>query len=169
VTQIAVIGLSRSIAKSREREEVRLTVATEVRILRAGDEGVLAIVARDVFDEPIDPTAAREFLADARHHIAVVLDDGVVVGFASGVHYVHPDKPRPELWVNEVGVASTHLGQGLGKAVLLALLDAGRKLGCTEAWVLTDRGNLPAMRMYASSGGIETPPDSVMFTFRFDG
>jgi hypothetical protein len=27
-----------------------------------------------------------------------------VVGFASAVHYVHPDK-APELWINEVGVA----------------------------------------------------------------
>jgi GNAT superfamily N-acetyltransferase len=148
---------------------VRLTVSAEVRILCAGDEAVLADVAPDVFDDPIDPMAAREFLADPRHHIAVALAEGVVVGFASGVQYVHPDKPRPQLWVNEVAVASTHRRRGLGKAVLGALLERGRQLGCTEAWVLTDRGNLPAMRMYASSGGIETPPDSVMFTFRFDG
>ena len=76
----------------------------EIRVLRQGDEAVLANVAPEVFDNPIDPQMTAEFLADPRHHIAVAIDGGVVVGFASGVHYVHPDK-RPELWINEVGVA----------------------------------------------------------------
>jgi hypothetical protein len=33
--------------------------------------------------------------------------------------------------------------------------------------VLTDRGNPAALRLYASLGGTETPPDAVLFTFRF--
>jgi hypothetical protein len=33
------------------------------------------------------------------------------------------------------------------------LFDAGRALGCTQAWVLTDRDNTAAMRLYASVGG----------------
>jgi GNAT superfamily N-acetyltransferase len=90
------------------------------------------------------------------------------VGFASAVHYVHPDKPSPELWINEVGVASTHRGRGLGKVILQTLFDHARALGCVEAWVLTDRGNQGAMRLYGSRGGIETPTDQVMFTFRLD-
>jgi aminoglycoside 6'-N-acetyltransferase I len=142
-------------------------VAIEIRLLLAGEEGILANVAPEVFDHPIVPEAAREFLADPRHHLAVAVEGGTVVGFASGVHYLHPDKPRPELWVNEVGVAPTHQGRGLGKAVLGALLGAGRSLGCAEAWVLTDRGNPAALRLYASLGGAETPPDAVLFTFRF--
>lgn len=140
----------------------------EVRVLRPGDEAVLANVGPDVFDDPIDPRAAREFLADPRHHLAVAVEDGVVVGFASGVHYVHPDKPRPELWVNEVGVASTHQGRGIGKAVLRALLEVAHGLGCSEAWVLTDRTNTAAMRLYSSLGGVEAPQDSVMLTFHPD-
>jgi len=140
----------------------------EIRVLSNGDEAVFGKVGTDVFDDPIDAEAARIFLADARHHIAVAIDDGVVVGFASGVHYVHPDKPVPELWVNELGVASTHRGRGLGKGVLDALLAAARAIGCGEAWVLTDRTNLPAMGVYSSVGGVEAPRDQVMFTFFLD-
>jgi len=139
----------------------------EIRILGRDDAAVLDAVGEDVFDNAIDPATAKEFLADPRHHLSVAIDGGVVVGFASGVHYVHPDKP-PELWINEVGVASTHRGRRLGKAILAALIDRGRALGCTEAWVLTSRANLPAMAMYASAGGIEAPEDSVMFSFALD-
>src|SRR5262245_22590933 len=104
-------------------------------------------VAPGVFDDPIDWPATRAFLSDPRHHLAVALDANVVVGFASAVHYVHPDKPTPELWINEVGVAQTHQGRGVGKALIAALLELGRALGCAEAWVLTDRDNERAMRL----------------------
>ena len=89
-------------------------------------------------------------------------------GFVSAVHYVHPDKPHPELWINEVGVADGYRGQGIGKAVMRETLDVGRRLGCAEAWVLTERSNEAAMRLYASSGGEAAPEDAVMFTFHLD-
>lgn len=37
-----------------------------------------------------------------------------------------------------------------------------------EAWVLTERTNLPAMRLYTALGGEETPDEAVMFTFYLD-
>jgi ribosomal protein S18 acetylase RimI-like enzyme len=126
----------------------------EIKVLCRGDEIILTRVAPGVFDNPIIPELAAEFLADNRHHIAVAIDEGLVVGFASAVHYVHPDK-GPELWINEVAIAATHRRRGLGKAVLGALLEVGRALNCTEAWVLTDRSNLAAMTFYRSLGGIE--------------
>jgi ribosomal protein S18 acetylase RimI-like enzyme len=129
-------------------------MAIEIRVLRPGDDAVLMNVAPEVFDNPVDPDLAHEFLADPRHHIAVALDDRRVVGFASGVDYIHPDKPA-ELFVNEVGVAATHQRRGLGKAVLRALLEVGRSRGCRTAWVLTDRSNVAAMALYGSVGGSE--------------
>jgi GNAT superfamily N-acetyltransferase len=134
-----------------------------VRILRAGDRELLRNVAPGLFDGSIDDLLADEFLNDPRHHLAVAIEGDVVIGFASGVHYVHPDKPA-ELWINEVAVAEPHRGRGIGKQVVETLLEEGRRLGCVEAWVLTDRSNTPAMRLYASCGGEAS--DQVMFSFK---
>jgi ribosomal protein S18 acetylase RimI-like enzyme len=82
----------------------------------------------------------------------------LVVGFASGVHYIHPDK-APQLWINEVAVAVTHRRRGLGKAVLRSLIEVGRANRCTVAWVLTDRTNTAAMALYSSVGGTEGADD----------
>jgi ribosomal protein S18 acetylase RimI-like enzyme len=142
-------------------------VAVEIKILRAGDEAILTNVAPEVFDNPLDPRLVAEFLGDERHHLVVAVDQGQVIGFASAVHYVHPDKP-PELWINEVGVAPSHRGRGVGKELMRALLHHGELLGCGEAWVLTDRSNHAAMRLYASTGGKEARHDQVMFTFFLD-
>jgi len=133
--------------------------------LRRGDEALLARVAPGVFDEPIDSRRSARFLEDPRHHIAVALDDGLVVGFATAVHYINPDKP-PELWINEVGVAASHRRRGCGKKLLSALFRAGRRLGCVEAWVLTEPGNTAARRLYRSAGGARKRTPSVMFEFR---
>lgn len=142
-----------------------MAVAADIRILGPGDGAVLERVAEDVFDEAVDTRWSAEFLADPRHHLAVAIDGGVVVGMASGVHYVHPDKP-PELWINEVGVASTHHRRGIGKMLLDALFARARELGCGEAWVLTEIDNAAARGLYAAAGGEEVDPPPVMVTFR---
>jgi ribosomal protein S18 acetylase RimI-like enzyme len=139
----------------------------EIRVLGPADDALLAQVAPGVFDDDLIPELSAEFLRDSRHHLAVALDDGLVVGFVSGVHYIHPDKPA-ELWINEVGVAPSHQRQGLAQQLLRAMLRLGAELGCRDAWVLTSRSNAPAIRLYAAAGGSEAPEETVLFTFRLD-
>ena len=142
-------------------------MSVEIRLLGSSDAGALTRVAPGVFDHDVDPGLSAEFLQDPRHHLAVAIDAGTVVGFATAVHYVHPDKPA-ELWINEVGVAPTHQRQGLGQRLLRAVFEHGRKLGCREAWVLTSPANLAAMRLYGAAGGKEMSEAPAMFTFRLD-
>ena len=137
----------------------------EIKLLGPTDFPLIDNITEDVFDNPIVPLAAREFLADPRHRLVVALDQNVVIGFVDAVVYVHPDKPAPELWINEIGVAPTHQRQGIGKALLQAMLAAAKQSGCVEAWVLTERTNLPAMNMYKSVWRRKSRPDPTMFTF----
>ena len=65
----------------------------DIRHLGPDDERALRRVAVGVFDHEVDPKLVSEFLRDPRHHLVVAIENGTVVGFASGVHYVHPDKP----------------------------------------------------------------------------
>jgi len=125
-------------------------MAMEVRILTADD---LEVLDR-VFDYAVQPALASEFLNDPRHYLCVAIDDGVVVGMASGVRYVHPDKPS-ELWINEVGVSPAYHRRGIGKAILAELTERAREIGCSEAWVLTDDDNVAARALYKAAGGFE--------------
>jgi GNAT superfamily N-acetyltransferase len=137
----------------------------DIVMLEASNEALLRNVAPDVFDNPVDPRLAAEFVRDPRHHLAMAIHDSQVVGMASGVHYVHPDK-APELWINEVAVSPAHRGLGVGRRLVERLCERGRELGCVEAWVLTDHDNPAAMRMYANAGGVEHPVAVAMFEFR---
>ena len=138
----------------------------ELRWLGPADAGVLDRVAPDVFDEPVAARWTRDFLDDRRHHLVVALDDGVVVGMASGVEYVHPDK-APQLFVNEVGVAASHRRLGIGRRLVDAMIARGRALGCTYAWVGTEEDNLAARALYERAGGAAEP--FVLYGWPLDG
>ena len=133
------------------------------RLLGPYDASVLDRVADGVFDNAVDPHWTAEFLADPRHHIVVALDGHTVVGMATAVHYVHPDKAA-QLWVNEVGVAPSHQRRGIGLRLLRSMLAHGRDIGCSEAWLATEPDNLPARRLYLAAGGQEDP----MLLYSFD-
>jgi aminoglycoside 6'-N-acetyltransferase I len=138
----------------------------ETRLLHPGDEPLLTTAADGVFDHEVRPDLAAEFLADPRHHIAVAIEEGKIVGMASAVHYIHPDKSA-ELWINEVAVAGPYRRRGIAQALLNILFDHARALGCREAWVLTEPDNAPANALYRKVGGV--PEEAVMYAFELTG
>jgi ribosomal protein S18 acetylase RimI-like enzyme len=137
----------------------------EIRVLGLEDLSVFEHVDPDVFDHAVQPALAERYLSTPGNLLAVALQERVVVGMASGITYVHPDKPL-QLFVNEVGVAGTCRGKGIGKRLVLALLERGRELGCIEAWVATEVENAPARALYRSLEGVEDRNHAVVYTWR---
>lgn len=134
----------------------------DIRLLGAGDAAVLERVAPGTFDNDVHPLLAREFLGDSRHHIVVALDGDMVVGMISAVDYVHPDKER-QLWINEVGVAPTHQRRGIARRMMTVMLEHGKTLGCTEAWLGAEESNAAARGLYEQAGGVPDP--FLMYSF----
>ena len=145
-----------------------MTDAVVVRCLTPTDADVLRRVAPEVFDHDVRSDYLQAFFDDPHSLLAVAIDDGVVVGMASGLVYGHPDKP-PQLFVAEVGVAPTHQRRGLGRELVRCLLARGRELGCAEAWVATEEENAAARRLYAATGGREEASRAVVFTYALGG
>jgi ribosomal protein S18 acetylase RimI-like enzyme len=134
----------------------------DIRLLGNGDADVLSQVAEDVFDHDIIPEQAVRYLADPAYHLAVALDDGLVVGMCSGNEYWHPDKPT-QFWVNEMGVSPQYQRRGIGRRLLNTMLGVARDRGCREVWLGTENDNEPARALYRSAGGKEE--QFVMYTF----
>ena len=127
-------------------------MSVEIRVLGENDAAVLDNVSAGVFDFAIDPDMARRFLADPAHHIVVALDEGIVVGMASGNDYLHPDKPV-SFWVNEMGVAPTHQRRGIGKQLLRRILDLAESLGREEVWLGSVVDYVAARELFRSLDG----------------
>ena len=118
-----------------------------VRRVGPDDVALFAQIAPDVHDEPIDPARLARYLQAPGHLLVLALIDGLVVGQSAAVVHVHPDK-TPELYVDEVGTASTHRRQGIARLMMDELFAWGRELGCTEAWLGTETDNEAAKGLY---------------------
>lgn len=145
-----------------------MRVPVTVRLLTVDDQALFDSVPPDLFDDPVDPAATREFLADPRHYMAAAIDGGVMVGFASAVRYSHPDKKRPQFWVNELAVLESHQQRGLAKAMMRLLAEAARNAGCFEMWVGTEVSNSAARRTYVAAGGTEDDEPFVSYVWKLD-
>lgn len=119
-------------------------------------------LAPDVFDHDIQQPYLRAFIDDPRHVMFLALDSPSVVGMVSAVEYFHPDK-RPQLWINEVGVASTHRRQGIGRRLVDAVVRVARERGCAYVWLGTAAENLPAQACFGSVPDVEDPQPFLLY------
>ena len=119
--------------------------------------------AEHVFDDAVDLEATRRFLRDDVNHLLIAYVDGEPAGFASGTEITHPDKPHPELFLNELGVAESFRGRGIGKELVSELWRIAQGRGCSGMWVLTDDANAAAQGVYAGAGGVRAGEPQVMF------
>ncbi len=120
------------------------------RVPRNGAGEVRAAAA--LFDHPLDARAIRRFLADPRHHLLIAWAGATATGFVSAVELLHPDKPLPELFVYELGVAPAWRRRRVGTQLLRALRALARRRGCGEMFVLSDPANRAARGLYTSRG-----------------
>ena len=124
----------------------------ELRRVTSLDEEIFGRIADDVFDEPIKPDRLRAYLAEPGHLMILALDEGVVVGQCAAVIHRHPDKVT-ELYLDELGTASTHRRRGIARQLIQAMFDLGRDLGCGESWLGTELDNIAANGLYLAFGG----------------
>ena len=121
----------------------------DIHLVSSENSEILDRIGADVFDDPIDTPQLYAFLDDMRHIMFVAVHEETVVGMASAVEYFHPDK-NPQLWINEIGVASTHRRLGIGRSLVKALLAEAKARGCVSAWLGTDIDNESAQACFGS-------------------
>jgi len=158
---------STSATSSRSTEASSVTIdggALTLRRLGPGDEP-LVVAASHLFDGPARIEATTRFLAEPGHHLILATVDGQPAGFVSGVETTHPDKGT-EMFLVELAVDEAHRRRGIGRALVEALAEQARIVGCYGMWVLTEADNGAALATYRA-GGAGPPEPTVMLTWSF--
>lgn len=131
-----------------------------IRRLAAGDEAVLALLARDAPDfdlarrcapePPLSPGDAAAYLADPAVLHWVAEEDGVVLGELLCHVLRLPSGEGRELLLYAIGVRSGARRRGVGTALVRQMLAWMEAAGIPEVWVLAD--NPGAEEFYAACG-----------------
>ncbi|MCR8724071.1 GNAT family N-acetyltransferase [Frigidibacter sp. ROC022] len=128
----------------------------EITIRRLGPEDAAAVLASEgVFDHPCRPDQTRAFLSRDDHVLVGAFDGARMVGMASGMVLLHPDK-APAFFVSEVGTAESHRKRGIASRLVALLLETARGLGCEGIWLATEADNAAARALYRRLAARET-------------
>ena len=122
--------------------------------------------AGHLFDDPLVDSSLDAFLADERHYLLIAYVDDRPAGFVSGAELFHPDKPRSEMFLYELGVDEAFRGRGVATALVGRLVELSRERGCGTMFTLADEDNEAAKATYRKAGG-ETEPAGIMFEWTF--
>ncbi len=123
----------------------------QIKIVETGDSSLLANVAEDVFDHDLDTARVTDFLNQPNRILCIAVAEGLVVGQARAAILLQPDK-APELYIDNLGVASAFQRQGIATRLLEAIIQVARTHECTEIWVSTEPDNEPARAFYSALG-----------------
>ncbi|MBI1213325.1 MAG: GNAT family N-acetyltransferase [Alphaproteobacteria bacterium] len=135
----------------------------QIRFLAPGDEDILIRAVAFIEEGSIDRRRATAHLADTDLVNLVALDGNDVVGFIYG--YVLRRFELTSFFIYSVDIAESVRRRGIGKAMLAALRECGKREGWDEAFVFTNAANAAAMALYQSAGGVRPNGDDVLFDF----
>ena len=97
----------------------------------------------------------QNLLSEANSHILVAEIGGVVVGFVNFTTRKTILHRGLSGLIDEVIIAKSYRGKGLGKQLLSSAIEKSRQLGCCEVEVSTEKTNTKAREFYRQCGFTE--------------
>jgi ribosomal protein S18 acetylase RimI-like enzyme len=146
---------------------VRGEGTVRIRRLRVGDEGEL-VRSPTRFDEPADPGAGRDYLADPRNVFLMAYEGEIAVGFVRGTELGQLKSRQKQMFLYEIAVDERVRRRGVARALVEELLAYCRASGFEEAFVFTDPSNVAAVGLYRSTGAVTETPADRMFVYRLE-
>ena len=113
------------------------------------------------------PQAIEAFITKAGNYGFVVLVDGNIVGFAYAYELVRVDEVAPMLYVHSVGLLPAYQNKGLGTRLMAYITAYAKEHGFSECFVITDKGNARACRVYETVGGKSAYENEIVYVMDF--
>jgi ribosomal protein S18 acetylase RimI-like enzyme len=94
----------------------------------------------------------REMLQDPAYHMLVARDNDRILGFVNFNTRKTILHPHESGLIDELIVSKSSRGSGIGRQLILAVIEECRRLGCSEVEVSTEKSNRNARRFYRACG-----------------
>lgn len=112
----------------------------------------------------LDLEMMKTLVRNPKNMLFIGFVEGEIVAFVYGHDLDRMDK-RKEFFIYEVATAEKFHRKGVMTKVFNLMKSELKSKGFENAWVLTNKSNLPAMAFYKSAGGFEPQNDIVLFEF----
>lgn len=115
-------------------------------------ELIEAVEDNDEFNIESSINNCHELMQDSSNYMLVAKEDIEILGFANFTTRKSIMHQGPSGLIDELIVSKSSRSSGIGKRLILAVIDKCRELGCSEVEVSTEKSNAKARRFYKSCG-----------------
>lgn len=110
----------------------------------------------------IDILQLKDFLEWPQNHAFVASYKIEVCGFIYGYSLMSLNA-APKLFIYSVDVLNRYQNKGIGSKLFQFAVDYSKKRGYSECFVITDKGNKSACRIYEKAGGRNEFNDEIVY------
>ena len=106
------------------------------------------------------------FINDNNAFGFIAKDNNNIVGFAYAYTLLRPDG-KTMFYLHSIGMLPDYQNNGYGTKLMQFIKDYSIKLGCSEMFVITDKGNPRACHLYEKLGGKNDYEDEVVYVYDY--
>jgi ribosomal protein S18 acetylase RimI-like enzyme len=104
------------------------------------------------------------FLRNDLDYVVACIEDNVVVGFLLAYELQRFDKNNM-MYVHEVDVVPEYRRRGIGRQMIEEVIRICEECGVYKLFLITNKSNVPACRLYEVTGGKVVEDDSILYCY----
>lgn len=112
-----------------------------------------------------DPLRLKDFLEYPQNLAFIAKCNNEVTGFIYGYSLMSLDS-NPQLFIYSVDVLPKFQNIGIGSRLFQYVVDFSRENGFSECYVITDKGNKRACRIYEKAGGKNDYENEIVYVIK---
>ena len=139
----------------------------EYKVLEEQDLELMEDVLKDdnmIFNKDF----LNSFINDNNAYGFIAKENNNIVGFAYAYTLLRPDG-KTMFYLHSIGMLPTYQNNGYGTKLMQFIKDYSISLGCSEMFVLADKGNPRACHVYEKLGGKNDYEDEICYVYDFEG
>lgn len=137
----------------------------EYKLLERNDITLMADVLKDD-NMIVNKDYLENFVDDENAYGFITKEENKIVGFAYAYTLLRPDG-KTMFYLHSIGMLPNYQNNGYGSKLLEFIKNYSMKLGCSEMFVITDKGNQRACHVYEKLGGKNDYEDEVVYVYDY--
>ena len=109
----------------------------------------------------------KRFINDKNAYGFIAKKENNIVGFAYAYTLVRPDG-KTMFYLHSIGMLPNYQNNGYGSKLLEFIKNFSKNIGCSEMFVITDKGNPRACHVYEKLGGKNDYEDEVIYVYDYE-
>lgn len=141
-------------------------IRMEYKLLEKNDIELMEEVLKDdnmIFNKDI----LENFVDDKNAYGFIAKEENKIVGFAYAYTLLRPDG-KTMFYLHSIGMLPDYQNNGYGSKLLEFIKNYSIEIGCSEMFVITDKGNPRACHVYEKLGGKNDYEDEIVYVYDYD-